>query len=230
MQTNNKNIYFLLWIGCIIGAWSLFPYMYYLGIMDSLDSFVTLFLLCTAQAAGFYGLALWISFLILPKTDLKPFSLSQPWSNIIFPGLIFGTLAALTIFSVDKIAFPDSNVANIPTPPYWAGALASLYGGINEEVLLRLFLFTCVYFILTKTGKNRSLLLWITTIITALIFGLGHLPFASQMISLNGFEIFRILLLNGIPGIIFGWLYWSRSFYTASLAHFVTDIFLHVLF
>lgn len=62
----------------------------------------------------------------------------------------------------------------------------------------------------------------------AIIFGLGHLPVAFKLVTPSFFEIFRILLLNWIPGIAFGWLYWSRGLWTAMTAHFMADLVLHV--
>ena len=40
--------------------------------------------------------------------------------------------------------------------------------------------------------------------------------------------IARALVLNGIGGIVFGWLYWKRGLLAAMLAHFSADIVLHV--
>jgi membrane protease YdiL (CAAX protease family) len=41
--------------------------------------------------------------------------------------------------------------------------------------------------------------------------------------------IARALILNGIPGIAFGWLYWRRGLEAAMVAHFSADLVLHVL-
>jgi membrane protease YdiL (CAAX protease family) len=41
--------------------------------------------------------------------------------------------------------------------------------------------------------------------------------------------IVRALLLNGIGGIVFGWLYWKRGLLAAMLAHFSADVVLHVV-
>lgn len=216
----------MLWIGCIIGAWSILPYLYYLGIIDSSISVKWLFLLTTVQSAVMYGLVLGLCYWMVPKTDLKPLSRS----SIFIPGLVFGTLASFLIFILDKFIFTDSSLAKTQFTPYWVSILASLYGGINEEVLLRLFFLTLIYLLLSKFWKNRTVLLWVATVTAALVFGLGHLPTAAQLTTLNSLEVARILLLNGIPGIIFGWLYWSKSFYTAGFAHFVADIWIHFLF
>ena len=36
------------------------------------------------------------------------------------------------------------------------------------------------------------------------------------------------MLLNGVGGMLFGWLYWKHGLMAAMLAHFSADIVLHV--
>jgi len=62
----------------------------------------------------------------------------------------------------------------------------------------------------------------------ALVFGIGHLPTLFKLATPSSFEIYRVLLFNGIGGLVFGWLYWSRGLWTAIGAHFVTDLVIHV--
>jgi membrane protease YdiL (CAAX protease family) len=76
----------------------------------------------------------------------------------------------------------------------------------------------------TKTG------VWIAIIIVTIIFGLGHLPMTVRLQgSITPVMVIRALVLNGIASIIFGWLYWRRGLESAIVAHFSTDIVLHVL-
>lgn len=228
----SRNQFLLLWVLCVVGSCSLFPYIYYLGILPSSESVLKLFLISTVQAAFLYGLICYLSFKILCKTDLHPFAVKNILRQIFLPGVISGVFVGLIVFSLDKTVFQNSLLSGGVHPPLWAGALASVYGAVNEEVLLRLFLFTLLYFICGRswgiTAKNRLCVLWIITVIVAIIFGLGHLPAALKLTTPSSFEIFRILLLNGIPGIVFGWLYWSKGLWTAMLAHFVTDLMIHV--
>jgi membrane protease YdiL (CAAX protease family) len=72
--------------------------------------------------------------------------------------------------------------------------------------------------------------LWIANILAAIVFGLGHLPAASLILPLTTLVVIRIILLNSIGGIIFGWLYQTRGLESAMLTHFSTDIVLHVIF
>lgn len=230
----HKKTFLFIWLFCLVGSWSVIPYIQYLGILPESTSISQVLLLGTLQAAILYGLICFLSYKLLPKTDLKPFSDKSCLKKNIFFGVISGTFTGLAIYFLDKIIFPSSLlITGKIDPPFWAGAIASLYGAINEEVLLRLFLFTLIYFIFHKlfnfTKAYRLPFLWITNIIVAVIFGLGHLPTAFRLIEPSTYEISRILLLNGIPGIVFGWLYWSKGLWTAMMAHFVTDLMIHVV-
>ena len=63
----------------------------------------------------------------------------------------------------------------------------------------------------------------------AILFGLGHLPTTATLVSLTAMVILRATVLNGIGGVVFGYLYWKRGLEAAMLAHFSADIVLHVL-
>jgi len=49
--------------------------------------------------------------------------------------------------------------------------------------------------------------MWTATVITARLFGAGHLPTTAAFLPLTLLVIGRALLLNGMAGIVFGWLY-----------------------
>ncbi|MCH9633558.1 MAG: hypothetical protein S4CHLAM7_02860 [Chlamydiae bacterium] len=228
---SKKGLFFLLWSLCILGSWSVLPYVQHLELVPSSVSLAKIFLLVTAQAMIFFGIVCWLSYLLVPKTDLRPFSTDKPFKRIVYPGVLAGFFVGLIIYLLDVTLF-RSSVFSGAHPPAWTGLLASFYGGINEEVLLRLFLFTLVYFLFRKIFKfelhNRVIFLWSVNVLVAVVFGLGHLPAAFKLAAPSSFEIFRILLLNGIPGVVFGWLYWSRGLWTSMVAHFVTDVVIHV--
>ena len=221
----NRAIFFSLWAACVVGFWSILPCLQYLGVIPFSVSLWKVFFLGTLQTVLFFGLVCWLSFKILPQTDLHPFRLH------IRPAVVTGILVGGAIFLIDKAVFHSSLLAG-SHPPRWMGAVASIYGAVNEEVLLRFFLFTFFYYLLGKCAKinrkNRLYFLWVVNIVVALLFGLGHLPAAFKLITPSAVEIFRILFLNGIAGVIFGWLYWSRGLWTAMAAHFVADLMLHV--
>jgi membrane protease YdiL (CAAX protease family) len=71
--------------------------------------------------------------------------------------------------------------------------------------------------------------MWIAIALTALLFGALHLPIMAQLTPLTSIVVTRVLLLNGFPGVLFGWLYWRKGLEAAMVAHFSADIILHVI-
>ena len=97
---------------------------------------------------------------------------------------------------------------------------------------MRLGLMTLLVWIgarLTRASVPGPAVVWTAIVITALLFGVGHIPTTATVLSLTPLVIARALLLNGIGGIVFGWLYWKRGLVAAMLAHFNADIVLHVV-
>lgn len=227
-----KGVFLVLWILCILGSWSILPYAQNIGILPSSVPFIKVFMLTTIQAALVFGVVCWLSYLLIPKTDLSPFLMHHPLKRMVFPAVIAGLCVGVILYLFEITIFRNSSLTALHSS-FWTGLLASFYGAINEEVLLRLFLFTLVYFLLGKIFKfhlqNRLIFLWITNVVVAIIFGLGHLPAAFKLTTPSSFEIFRILLLNAIPGLVFGWLYWSRGIWASMLGHFTADLMVHVV-
>jgi membrane protease YdiL (CAAX protease family) len=151
--------------------------------------------------------------------------------------VILGILTGLAIILLDFIFTKlGVNIMEQVSIPAWRGFLASFYGGINEEIIMRLFFMTLIVWLISKLNKTKgiiienNLLVWSAIIISAILFGLGHLPVTATLTTLTPLVIVRAILLNGIGGIVFGWLYWKKGLESAMIAHFSTDIMLHVIF
>lgn len=231
MQVKKKQ-FVILWVLSILGCLAILPYIQFMGMLPPTISVWKAILMASGQGAILFGLICWISFKVVPKTDLCPFpALAKETSlgKIVYPAASAGFLVGLAIFVLDRTIFHSSSLSGV-NAPMWMGALASLYGAVNEEVSLRLFLFTIFYFLISKcVQKRRVVVLWFVNICVALLFGIGHLPAAFKLAPPSTFEIVRILFLNGIGGIVFGWLYWSRGLWAAIIAHFVADLVIHVV-
>jgi len=102
-----------------------------------------------------------------------------------------------------------------------------LYGGVIEEVMLRLFFMSLIALLLWKIFcrkcSRENIPAWIfpaANIIAALVFAAGHLP-ATQMLfgKLTPLILLRCFLLNGGGGLIFGWLYRKYGIAYAMLSH-----------
>jgi len=129
-----------------------------------------------------------------------------------------------------------ANALNLETSQSaaWKGFLASFYGGINEEILLRLIVMSFLAWLgkfisRIADGKPTNAVLWSANILAAVLFGLGHLPATALLVPLTPLIILRAIVLNGVVGIVCGWLYQTRGLEAAMMSHFSADIVLHVL-
>jgi len=109
-----------------------------------------------------------------------------------------------------------------PTISYLTASV--MYGGVIEEVMLRLFWMSLAAFILWKIFDRKSEypssgVLITANIIAALLFAAGHLPATSAMLGLSPMIVFRCFLLNGGLGLLFGWLYRKYGLRYAMIAH-----------
>ncbi len=121
-----------------------------------------------------------------------------------------------------------------PTPELWKMLLALPYGAIAEEIALRFFCMTAFVWIFSKIRKSSDSdiekgAIWIAIVIAAILFGASHLPTALYFIGFSPFPILRIVFLNTLGGIVFGWLYWKYGLEYAMISHLGMDIVLHIL-
>jgi membrane protease YdiL (CAAX protease family) len=116
--------------------------------------------------------------------------------------------------------------------PVWQKLLAAVYGGVSEEILMRLFLMTLLVWIGMKVFRQKQphkAGIIVSIFLAAIIFGLGHLPITAALTDLTPIIVLRAVVLNGVGGIVFGWLFWKKGLESAMIAHFTTDIFLLTL-
>lgn len=150
-----------------------------------------------------------------------------------------GIATGLAIMWGDRALF----MARMPEPktalfedgvPLWKGLLGSLYGGIGEELLTRLVFMTIVAWLLWRFVAGRRVpvvpgVYWSAMVLAGLVFGLGHLPAVSGVWDLTPVVITRTILLNFVPALVFGRLYWRWGLEYAMVAHFMSDIVLRTL-
>jgi hypothetical protein len=118
--------------------------------------------------------------------------------------------------------------------PIWKRLLACFYGGVYEELFTRLFLLSVVAWIVNRTWRKPTPQLsnaafWFANIFTAIVFGLGHLPSASLFMPITALVVVAALLLNGVAGIAFGYLFRTRGLEAAMIAHFTADFVIYVV-
>lgn len=129
-------------------------------------------------------------------------------------------LSDLLFFGRYSQPIMDSYAAK-PGIPYLVAMVT--YGGVIEEVMLRLFMMSLVAFLLNKVfgrqGKPGTAILVAANVISALLFAAGHLPVTVILLGSSPLLIFRCFLLNGGLGLLFGWLYRKYGLRYAMIAH-----------
>lgn len=108
-----------------------------------------------------------------------------------------------------------------------------LYGGITEEILLRWGVMAPVAWVVHRVRSRGGAgavpagsTMWIAIVVSALLFGLGHLPALASAYGLTPLLVVRTVLLNTIVGVAFGWLFWQDSLETAMVAHMAFHVVL----
>ena len=183
--------------------------------------------LTSYQGAG-YGLVLGVVGIILGKKI-------GLWKNEISirkkPLLItlgVGVLGGLVMILADMLYFNNhlpaiKELYNFkPTFAYIVGCV--LYGGVIEEVMMRLFFLSLIAFLLYKIFERKQekpsvRILIIANIIAAILFAAGHLPATLILFGNDPMLLIRCFVLNGGFGLLFGWLYRKYGLRYAMIAH-----------
>jgi hypothetical protein len=250
----NWKVFMALWGASIFGSLAVLPYALTLqaSTLEKIMATVPLSIIVTAQviqSVVLFGIATALGLLLAKRIGfgaplLERFFAGQKVADhikpFLLPVILFGAVGGLVIIGLDKFVFMPALATELvqeggsQTTP-WQGFLASFYGGINEEVLLRLFLMSLLVWLgkfvsHTADGKPTTGVLWIANILAAILFGLGHLPATAAIMTITPLVVVRALVLNGILGIGFGYFYSKYGLESAMLSHFSADIILHVVF
>ena len=105
-----------------------------------------------------------------------------------------------------------------------------LYGGVVEEVMMRLFLMSLLAWIGWKIFFRQHVkapvqVIVAANVLAALLFAAGHLPATVMLFGqLTPLLLVRCFLLNGGFGLFFGWLYQRYGIQYAMLGHALAHI------
>ena len=185
--------------------------------INQLGSKTALIILSAVQGSLLVAVCCFFGYILADKTGLWiPLYIER---DKLFKTIALATSAGL-VFSLDYWIFGacepliQSSITGAGLSAAGFGA-AGLYGGIVEEILMKLFLMSLIAFILWKlffrsTPKNKlpDIIFISANIISALLFAAGHLPAtAAAFGALTPMLLARCFLLNGIFGLLFGRLY-----------------------
>ena len=156
-----------------------------------------------------------------------------------FIAIISGVVLGLIIIGADRFYYQYQIPMLGETKPEFSflGLMAGIvYGGVFEEILMRLFFMSLTVWIFMKILKRdkesiSSLFYLIAIILSAVLFAAGHLPVTETVFEeLTNTLVVRSFLLNGIGGLVFGYLYWKKGFEYAVLAHMFAHISMQLIF
>ncbi|WP_162910359.1 type II CAAX prenyl endopeptidase Rce1 family protein [Azohydromonas sediminis] len=113
-------------------------------------------------------------------------------------------------------------------------AVALLYGGLAEEVLMRWGLMSALTLALARLlphsraagmrRVNRSVVA-VAVFVTSLVFAAAHLPALAAFVPApTAADVLRVLGLNTAAGIVYGALAWRQALESAMAAHVATHL------
>ena len=179
------------------------------------------------------------------EAKLQGENVGEQVKEILLPSILLGVIGSILVIVLDAFFFMPRLMAELGDkasslnpealqPAAWKGLLASFYGGIDEEVLLRFGLMSVLVWLghfisKTEDGHPTLIVLWTANILAAVLFGLGHLPATAALFPITPLVVVRAIVLNGFIGIVAGYLYYKHGLEAAILSHFSADIVLHVI-
>jgi len=246
----NKKLFFILLVLSVLATIAALPYILSLSaisgeqlpplpfpiLLSAMIVHATIFFSVAIFAGLFFGNKVGLGAPVI-ESWLRAESVKEQFKSILKVSIFLGVLVGASIFILDRYIFAmfiEPITASQAEPPLWQRFLVSFYGGIGEEIAMRFFLMTLIVWISSKirrtqTGSPTNLGVWIAIILISVIFGLGHLPMTARFQQITALVVFRAVFLNGIAGVVFGWLYWKKGLESAMISHFSTDVVLHVI-
>jgi membrane protease YdiL (CAAX protease family) len=154
--------------------------------------------------------------------------------------VLFATVAVLDVFFAQFVQLETGTVVSDAQSLRTLAEsipMRLLYGGITEELLLRWGLMAPVAWVI---WRGRAWLgasidspsegtMWAAIAVSAVLFGVGHLPALAASFGLTPALVVRTVVLNAIAGFGFGWLFWRQSLETAMVAHMTFHVALVVV-
>jgi membrane protease YdiL (CAAX protease family) len=195
------------------------------------------------QSALILALAVWSGIALAPKVGLRApaFAAAASSRSIatalqpqLLPGFIAGAIGGAGLYGIGGYASPAAlaEVQQRFTLPILARVL---YGGVTEELLLRWGLMTALIWLAWRVlqrrkGAPRAVYIWLAILVSALLFGAGHLPAASFLVGrLTVDVVWFVIGVNAAFGILFGYVFWRYSLEAAMIAHAVAHLLSHVM-
>ena len=147
---------------------------------------------------------------------------------------VYGILVDLAFVWFVHFRVPAPEVHARISVPTWTSALASFSGGIDEELLFRLFLLSLLAWLLARISRDArgyptSTAFWIANLAGAAAFSAAHFGNFAGISPLGPILALRTLAIIIPVGLVLGWQFWKWGLEAAVVSHFAADVVIHGL-
>jgi membrane protease YdiL (CAAX protease family) len=144
-----------------------------------------------------------------------------------FQSIAFAVAAAIVIAAIDRFFFDGETARRTPAlnvhPTPLARVAITFIGGLLEELFFRVFFATTVAAAVWSglrraVGERAGLVVaaqWTGIISAAIFVGVWHVGMGSDPSSSGA----RVLAVNGVGNLLYGWTYWRRGLEMSTLTH-----------
>jgi len=242
----NWKVFWILLAAGIFASFAVLPFKFMIaelsgGEIPGID--LVWLLLHLLSYGSWLGIAIMVGLFLAQKVGLGAPILEQ-WlagkktkvrlKSFLYIPLLMGLGSTLVILGLNYLIFGGEDPGDDVKIALWKYFLACFWGGIGEEILLRLFLMTLLVWVSfkikkTEGGNPTRVGIWSAIILASLLFGVGHLRLAALVNPLTLEVVVGTVLLNGIVGVVFGWIYWREGLVAAMISHFSFDLGWYIL-
>jgi hypothetical protein len=146
--------------------------------------------------------------------------------------VVIGMATAATMIGLDQILFAGVSLQRIRAlgvESVWLRSAVVVYSAITEEVIYRLGICSLVAWVAwvalaRVTPAAKSISMWGSIVVGAVLFSLAHVSNVTGI----AHPYARAFVLNGVAGLVLGWLYWKKGIEAAVVAHLAGDAFIYL--
>ena len=141
-------------------------------------------------------------------------------------GLVAGLLilAVIRLFVEPAVPSAGARIAAAGTLPIWRRLVIIYVAAVTEELVFRLLLLSLIAGALTRVLRRHAEaptqgVVWTANLLSALAFGVVHLPAWTALGPLSTGLIMMVLMLNAFGGLVMGHIFVTRGIVAAMWAH-----------
>ena len=139
-------------------------------------------------------------------------------------GVLGLVLVAALVFLAHHEPALHARFANRLSEPAWRPLALAFESSVLEEVVFRLFTMSAIAWLAGRLIRSPGVTLLTSVFLSAILFGLAHLPAWLAAAPPTAPLIAAVIFLNGIGGGVFGWVFWRWGLPYAIICHFVGDL------